>query len=431
MGHSPSKEILKKLAKRIDGTSCRTPSNRQFYELLSELYTKEEALIAIKMPYSLSNIDTISKTTGVDKKKLLKELKRMSNNGLVLDLWFNGEFQYMVSPMIVGIYEFCMMKGGSEQNMKKLAGLFHNYLHEDGIFYSANYQGKVANRRTIPHEDSVEDYIEILGYERASYLVNKADKYALSTCSCRHEKYHLNDKHCETPLETCLSFGFSADYLIRNGFGREVSEKEALENLNYSKEFGLVMTADNVKNEIASICQCCGCCCSALAGITKFGYPNSVVSSGFLSEIDSELCNGCGKCVKNCPVNAISLKENNNEKNNDIAEIDSAICLGCGICISKCKTGALKLNRHDQRTILPESTFEKIILQCLERGTLQNQIFDDPGKLSHKFMRGFIGGFLNLEPVKKSIMSDTLRSSFLNAISNGVKRKSKEWLINI
>ena len=73
--------------------------------------------------------------------------------------------------------------------------------------------------------------------------------------------------------------------------------------------------------------------------------------------------------------------------------------------------------------IPPESTFEKVILQCLERGTLQNQMFDDPGRVSHKFLRAFIGGFLRLTPVKRALVSQALRSTFLDALraAAGVK----------
>ena len=75
--------------------------------------------------------------------------------------------------------------------------------------------------------------------------------------------------------------------------------------------------------------------------------------------------------------------------------------------------------------IHPETTFERIILQCLERGTLQYQLFDDPGRLSHKAMRGIVGGFLRLTPVKKALMSDALRSRFLSAIAAGAARSGK------
>jgi hypothetical protein len=69
----------------------------------------------------------------------------------------------------------------------------------------------------------------------------------------------------------------------------------------------------------------------------------------------------------------------------------------------------------------PESSFERVILQCLEKGTLQNQLFDDPGSMTHSVMRGIAGGFLRLPPVKKALMSDALRSRFLHAILSGVK----------
>jgi hypothetical protein len=40
-------------------------------------------------------------------------------------------------------------------------------------------------------------------------------------------------------------------------------------------------------------------------------------------------------------------------------------------------------------------------------------------------MRGFVGGFLRLPPVKAALMSDMLRSSFLNTMVSGVKKQGK------
>ncbi len=73
MGHAAGKDILKALAKRIDGTSCRAPLNKNFYELLSELYDDDEARLAVRMPYTLANINQISKITGFEKKSLTKK----------------------------------------------------------------------------------------------------------------------------------------------------------------------------------------------------------------------------------------------------------------------------------------------------------------------------------------------------------------------
>ncbi len=53
-------------------------------------------------------------------------------------------------------------------------------------------------------------------------------------------------------------------------------------------------------------------------------------------EIDSQLCKGCSKCARNCPVNAISGK---------IKEpfvIDKNKCIKCGACIEACAFKAIK-----------------------------------------------------------------------------------------
>jgi hypothetical protein len=89
------------------------------------------------------------------------------------------------------------------------------------------------------------------------------------------------------------------------------------------------------------------------------------------------------------------------------------------------------LVKRKQRVIPPSTTFERIILQCLERGTLQNQIFDNPQSISQQFLSGFIGGFLKLTPVKKALMSDTLRSTFLASMKFGVKLQGKGWLTDL
>jgi formate hydrogenlyase subunit 6/NADH:ubiquinone oxidoreductase subunit I len=347
-----------------------------------------------------------------------------------VDLWLGDTYQYIVSPMAVGIFEFTMMRLGPKSHTKKMAKLFHEYLSE-GSFYSQNCgDGQtVTLARSLPHEGSVadEDHVEVLDYEKASAIIEEADKFSIGLCSCRHEKLHIGEKKCQVPLESCSSIGKAADYLIRNKLAREVSKSEMKERLARSKEMGLVFNADNVKQNVSFICHCCGCCCNLLLGISKHGYPNAVVTSNFIAREDEPSCLGCGKCSRVCPINAITMHRLNKPigKKKFTLTLDESVCLGCGVCALSCSTGSMKLVKRKQRVLHPETTLERVILQCLERGTLQNQIFSNPNNITQEFMRTFFGAFLRLPPVKKSLMSDTLRSVFLASLNSVAGSEAK------
>jgi len=436
MGHLVGKDIYQRLGSKLDGLTVRTPWNDTFYGIMKALYSADEAEVVLRMPYSLSDFERLEKATGFEGARLQKILESLCSKGLIMDLWLNDRYYYSVSPFIIGIFEFTMMRTGGGVDHKEMAGLFHEYI--DGTFMPANIKDgdRVSVMRALPHEDALgeREHIEVLDYEKASAIIDKAEKFSVGICSCRHEKLHLGQKKCDVPLEKCSSFGMAADYLIRNKLAREVSKSEMLDNLQSSKEMGLVLNADNVKNNISFICHCCKCCCHPLQAISKHGYTQVVVTSNYIAHTEMDKCKGCGKCAKACPIDAIEMRpvaEPKPKARKKDPRINTDVCLGCGVCALKCETGALKLVNRGQRVLHPETTFERIILQCLEKGTLQNQLFDNPDSKTHEFMRGFMGGFLRLGPVKRALMSETLRSSFLGAMKKGVVKQGKGWVLDI
>jgi Pyruvate/2-oxoacid:ferredoxin oxidoreductase delta subunit len=417
MGHLVGKDIYRQLGKKIDGLTVRAPFNDALHAVLKELYSSDEADLIVKMPYGLSTLAEIERITNLKRPHLQRLLESLASKGLVMDLHIGGEYRYMISPLIIGIFEFTMMRTGDNLNTKEWARLLHDYLKDHNSFLRANFgKGQVISPlRTLPHEEVIcdSDYVEVLDYEKASAIVENSTRCAIGICSCRHEKMHVGEKQCDVPLETCSTFGESVDWAVRHGFAKEVSKSEMLENIARSKEMGLVLCADNVRNDISFICHCCGCCCNILLGISKLGYTNVVVTSSFIANIDRSICTECADCVDQCPINAIEIKTDG------LPLIDESACIGCGVCGLNCPSGAMGLVKREQRVLHPENTFERVILQSLERGTLQNLLFNNPQSITHGFMRGFVGGFLRIPPVRKALMSNSLRSSFLNFMSRG------------
>jgi Fe-S-cluster-containing dehydrogenase component len=108
-----------------------------------------------------------------------------------------------------------------------------------------------------------------------------------------------------------------------------------------------------------------------------------------------------------------------------MAEVDAHRCLGCGVCHSACEFDGMRLDRSEQRIYTPDNVMEKIALQAIERGKLQELLFNDPGKLSHRTLGALLRTIVNLSPAKKAFANQQLKSRFV-ALLTGAFRKGVE-----
>jgi NADH-quinone oxidoreductase subunit F len=72
------------------------------------------------------------------------------------------------------------------------------------------------------------------------------------------------------------------------------------------------------------------------AHILEQSCPAGVCRALITYLVDAGACTGCGKCTKNCPVQAVSGEKKQPHS------IDTALCTRCGACLEACSFGAIK-----------------------------------------------------------------------------------------
>ena len=149
-----------------------------------------------------------------------------------------------------------------------------------------------------------------------------------------------------------------------------------------------------------------------------FAILNPIHTTNFLPEIGEEKCNGCGKCVNACPVEAMTLVSANNANKPKMkkAKVNEDLCLGCGICVRNCEFDSIHLKSRLVRVITPLDGIHRTVMMAIERGKLQNLIIDNHVLQSHRALAGVLGTILKLPPIKQILASQQIKSRYLETL---------------
>lgn len=428
MGHLAAKSIYQDLQQRLDRMPIGAPEHQAFLKILKIVFSEEEAFIASRMPIRFATLDQIQKRTGKNHSGLAGKLDNMAEKGLVIDLQRGpGKTRYILLPTVIGFFEFSMMRARDDYDQQLLSQLYEEYMLEDPLntFLQQALSGETQIVRTLVHESALEPevYAEVLDFEKATWIVKQAKRRAVSLCHCRHVKMHIGAA-CEHPLRTCMTLGNGTEYLIRRGLAEPIDQAEALDILTQSKEMGLVQLADNVKNNVGFICNCCQCSCTILESFRRLDMGEKrMYTSNYLAVITGETCSGCGKCVKACPVNSISLQtQTTDSKKKKPALVDDSRCIGCGVCIAACPTKAIQMENRPRRVVTPQNSIERILMMALERNKLQHVLFDNIESIPISSISKIVGWFLKRKSLKQLLLKENIRSKWLNLIAGAAKR---------
>ena len=197
------------------------------------------------------------------------------------------------------------------------------------------------------------------GQNWGAALINGGKSWEVADCICKKERRLLGEG-CEHPLETCLAIAPVENAFTDGFWGRPITKEEACRVLDMAEEAGLVHMTGNVQVGHMYICNCCGCSCAVLRGITELGLKGAAARSNYCAVVDEERCTGCGTCLERCQVKAIDL--------DDIAQV-SDLCIGCGLCVTTCPTEAMSLKIRVEQETVPADEMDWFRMRAESRGS--------------------------------------------------------------
>ncbi len=212
------------------------------------------------------------------------------------------------------------------------------------------YHGKVLSTETakqlvtIDQEIRIDDLEQVIPFPKArAIILHNPEHIVALDCPCRSAR----ENPC-TPIDVCLVVGEPfASFVSEHhpNSSRWISQQEAVDIIEAEQGLGHVSHAffkDAMLSRFYAICNCCECCCGAM-NAHRNGTP-MLASSGYICEVDDEICIGCGTCEEICQFRAITIPDST-------AMINYEGCMGCGVCVEHCTQEAMSLVRDENKGI--------------------------------------------------------------------------------
>ncbi len=325
-------DVFKRLAYQLDQLPGGFPPSKTGADIriLQNLFTPEEAELALKLTLNREDAKTIAERAGLSVAETEKRLEEMAYKGLIFSVYPpNSPALYQAVPYIVGIWEFQVNRFTTD------------FLREMGEWRTTQVPRPLpvgaGQMRTIPIGKRIPAQLEVLPWEKIDELIKSEDRFSVAPCICSRVA-KIAGASCNAPEEVCLGFGDWADYYVRTGRGRRIERMEVEQILKKADEFNLVLQPSNSQHA-EFICCCCGDCCGALKAAKNHPRPAEVISSGFVASFEADKCEGCQTCLERCQMQALSA---DGEK----VSLKAERCIGCGLCTSICPSDALTLQRR-------------------------------------------------------------------------------------
>ena len=205
-------------------------------------------------------------------------------------------------------------------------------------YYAERHRGTVASLKAGQPRPAAEACPEYLLLEEVVRLFARIGHFYLWPCNCR-----AMVRGCSQSQLTCIRFSNA------RGIGWEISRERALSVVKEANRQGLMQSAelavDSQSRLDGALCNCCNDCCfphqlARILEAEKF-WP----LSRYLAQLSPEPCNGCGRCVRRCPFDAITQAKKKKGVPPSPPAIEKNLCRGCGVCATGCPQEAIRMQK--------------------------------------------------------------------------------------
>ncbi|MBN1216549.1 MAG: 4Fe-4S binding protein [Candidatus Lokiarchaeota archaeon] len=180
----------------------------------------------------------------------------------------------------------------------------------------------------------------IIPREKAIEFINKANNISLRICPCRSK----NQKCPEDTWEVCILFEHALKKHLKQAI--PIDKTIALSIIQKAKKRKNLCRVFFIKKtyQITEICNCCSCCCIPNLQIINQGEYNNNLRISCLAATDTNLCDLCAKCEEICFFEARKIRDG-------ILTFNEKKCYGCGLCVENCPMKAISLVKNKEHGI--------------------------------------------------------------------------------
>ena len=303
-------EFVNKVSMTKMGSKKGVTDTDPRFLLLEKVVTEEMAEVALAMEYRTHlTPEQIAKKCGKPVERTKELLWDLAMAGVAtVKKEDNGEDTYWYETWVPGIFEMVVNNKENSAKYPQIGKAFDDYGLMRNPVAAGNIPIGMGLMRVIPIESSINGETRRAEWEEVSKYVREARILSVSDCSCRTSREEMGQGCGHLKEDMCIQLGDAAEYYIRTGRGRQITQEEALEIMRKAERDGLMHQIPNTEGagHTHAICNCCGCSCYAMRAAGMYNNPD-MVRSNFVSQVDATKCAGCGECVEVCPTNAIKL----------------------------------------------------------------------------------------------------------------------------